>query len=560
VVLAGLLAFALLQYGYALGVPFINDDYVFLDKTRDATLGTLWAPRDLLFHYYRPWSRELHYATLQRLFGPRELPFHVASLVLWVAVMGLYFAFARRVAGTAVATVATVCSAALAAWVVPITWAAGAQDLWMLAFALLALHAAAAERRAWAALALTLALLSKESAAIVPAIVAAYHHRIERRGVWESLRRTAPLWGIVLVWAALHPLLGGRLLAPVPESTPPGLHPSAPVIVGRTALAISNLYPWPRPEGGWIPTLRVGLPAALILAGLALLGARAARRGAGATPATPPRARAAGFGALWALAGLLPLLMPTIGWRAHYGLMAALGAWLALATALAPRPGPAVAVVAALAVLRPAVGDTPSGDWSSEWYRRRAAAFVEHLRDDLLRRHPELPPHARLYFVRSPSDVGFLAGDAPALRVWYRDPTLSGGYYSAYRPRGAAAPPGPDLFFRFDGTAGWVGVTPGAEDVASARAENPRWERDHVTLARTFAEGGDWARAAAEFVKLAEAEPARFAYAADAALCFESLGDSAAAAAWYARAAALPGADAETRRNAERLAHLRPRG
>jgi hypothetical protein len=141
--------------------------------------------------------------------------------------------------------------------------------------------------------------------------------------------------------------------------------------------------------------------------------------------------------------------------------------------------------------------------------------------------------------------------------VWYGDPTLSGGYYSAFRPRRAADPPGPDLFFRFDSTAGWVGVTAGAEDVARARAGNPRWERDHVTLARTLAEGGDWARAAAEYAKLAEAAPARFEYAADAALCFETVGDSLAAATWYGRAAALPGADAETRRHAERLARLR---
>jgi Flp pilus assembly protein TadD len=60
-------------------------------------------------------------------------------------------------------------------------------------------------------------------------------------------------------------------------------------------------------------------------------------------------------------------------------------------------------------------------------------------------------------------------------------------------------------------------------------------------------------------VKLAESVPTRFEYASDAGVCLESLGDSSAAARWYARAAALPGADDEARRNAERFAHLRGR-
>jgi hypothetical protein len=556
-VLAGLLAFTALQYGYALHTPFINDDYIFLDKTRSPTLATVWAPRDLLFHYYRPWSRELHYAVLQRVFGPRELPFHLAGVALWVAVMGLYFVLARRLAGAAVATIATMATAALAAWVVPITWVAGAQDLWMLLFALVLLHSVAHGRTVWAAVALTLALLSKETAAILPAIAAAYHHRIGRRGVRDSLRLTAPLWGTVVVWAALHPLLGGRLRSPIADEPQPGLHPPIQALVARSAQALVNLYPWPRPEHGWADALRVGVPAAALLAGLVFLGTRSRRPRAKASAATATSSRVADFGLLWALIALCPLLMPSIGWRAHYVLLAALGVWLAFATLLASRPGLACAIVAALALLRPAVGGTPSGDWSSEWYRRRAAAFVEHIRADLMRRHPELPRHTRLYFVRAPSDVGFLAGDGPALRVWYRDPTLRAGYYSSYRSRDAAAPPGPDLFFRFDSTSGWVEVRPGAEDLARARAENPRWEQDHVTLARAMADGGDWRRAAAEFLKLAEAAPSRFEYAFDAGACLESLGDSSAAAEWYARAAGRPGADAEVRRNAERLAHLR---
>jgi hypothetical protein len=163
-----------------------------------------------------------------------------------------------------------------------------------------------------------------------------------------------------------------------------------------------------------------------------------------------------------------------------------------------------------------------------------------------------------MFFVRVPSEVGFLAGDGPALRVWYANPTLRGGFYTEYRARSERDPPGPDLFFRYDSIGGWVEVVRGAEDVARARLANPRWETDHGTLAATLARAGDWVPAAAEYAKLAGAVPTRVDYAYDAGVCFESSGDSTAAARWYARAAALPGADDEARRTAQRFArHLR---
>jgi len=263
------------------------------------------------------------------------------------------------------------------------------------------------------------------------------------------------------------------------------------------------------------------------------------------------------FGVTWMLVGWAPLLMPSLGWHAYYALLGCLGAWLVLGTWLARRPAPALALVVALALIRPVRAETPSLDWGSEWYQRRAAEFVRAMRADLMRQHPRLPSHSRLYFVRVPSNVGFLAGNAPALRVWYGDPTLQGGFYKAYRPRGPEEPRGPDLFFRFDSTGTWVEVMPGAEDVARARAGDPRWEKDHVTLATTFAGAGDWPRAAGEYAKLAAAAPDSADYVHDAAVSFESAGDSLAAAEWWARAASRPGADAETIAAARRLAHLR---
>lgn len=553
-VVGGLLAFLLSQYAGALAIPFINDDYIFLDRTRAAGFLDLWGFERLAFHWYRPWSRELHYWVLQRLFGAEELPFHVASLALWLAVLASFWALTRRLAGTAAAAVAVGGMAALAAWGVPILWVAGVQELWMLLFALLTLHAWVAGRRGLATAALVGALLSKETAAVVAPLAIACSLTIERRRPVALLKHALPLIVTTALWALTHPVLGGRLRHPLNAPLEPGAGPGGPMTIARAALVSVNLDSVPRPEHGWAMTLGIGALGALILGAMVALGAR--------RPAEPATARVAPLirlGLLWAVIGWSPLLMPSLGWHAYYALLGCFGAWIALAAWLARRPAVAVALVAALALIRPARADTPSLDWGSEWYQRRAAEFIGAMRRQMLEAHPRLPSNARLFFVRVPSNVGFLAGDGPALRVWYGNSTLRGGYYSSYRPRDPAGPAGPDLFFRFDSTGGWVEVTAGAEDIARARARNPRWEQDHVTLARAFAEGDDWPRAAVEFVKLAGAEPARFEYAFDAAVCFESHGDSAAAGAWYARAAALPGADPEARRGAERFAQLRGR-
>jgi len=564
-VVVGLLALLLVsQYGYGLRGPFINDDYVFLDKTRVASWSTIWAPRDLLFHYYRPWSRELHFATLQRLFGPRETAFHLASFVLWLAVMGLWYATARRLAGRQVAAVAVACTAVLGGFAVPILWASGAQELWLLLFALLALgdagRAATSRTTAW----FCLALLSKETAVVLAAVVP-LERRLLAGDAWrKALARSAPLWACAAVWAAFHPLLGGRFFHPIHEPAL-AVHRGAASLAARTLLSMVNLSSWPHPESGVWPTLLRGLPAAAAVAALIAWGARGAR---GARASQAPAATAAqtsdraliAWGCAWAVAGWLPLAMPSIAWHSHYVLLGAFGAWLAIAVWLARRPRLALAVGVALVLLRAAEADTPTLDWSSEWYLRRAAAFLEHLRADLLRRLPSPPPHARLFFVRVPSNVGFLNGDAPALRVWYGDPTLRGGFYTDYHARAAGEPPGEDYFFRYDSTSGWVPVHRGAEDLAVARRANPRWERDHEVLAETLARGEDWARAAGEYAKLAAADSLHVDWAFNAGVCEEARGDSAAAARWFARAAALPGADAETRARAERLArYLRPR-
>jgi hypothetical protein len=576
---AGLLAclggYLITQFGDALRVPFINDDYIFIDLTRSASFLSLFHPHDWwVGGWYRPWSRELHYWALQRMFGTAVAPWHVVSFGLWVAAMGLYYTLARRLAGARTAGVAVAGVAALSAWSVPLVWVAGVQELWMLVWALLTLQLWVRGKVKWATVTFALALLSKETAALVPVIALAEAVVVERERVTVALRRLAPLLGVLAVWALLHPLLGGRVwwshpAAPaaisadssaMAEPNAGDLGAAAPVVgpattskamvLVKTPLSLVDLEAVPRPEFGWRSLLPRAVPGMLLLGGLvgAIVFTRRRKGSAAAIAVDPARLRRImAFGAVWAVLGWLPLLLPSLGWHTYYGLLGALGAWLALSAWLESRPVLAVVTIVAMAFLRVAQAATPSMDWGSEWYQRRASEFLTSMRADLMRQHPTVPAGSRLYFTRVPSLVGFITGDAPALRVWYHDPTVSGGFFRDYRVR-APGTRGDDLFFRYDSTAGWIELTPGRADSSPGR---PEWQLDHERLALALSRGGDWPGAAQEFERLARAFPDSANYAYYAGLAHVALGDRAAAAPWLARAARLPGADEAMRRAAQ---------
>jgi hypothetical protein len=538
-----LLALAVLViHGRTLTLPLVGDDYVFVEKVAHATFAGLLAPARLLSDFYRPWSRELHFAWLHRCFGLDPLPYHLANVLLTLAALLLYATWIRRAAGVAAAATATAAVAVLEPWRLLDTWASGSQDLWMMVWALLALHAARSGRTLLAAGACALALLSKETAALLPVLLAADAVLLRRATARQALREVAPSLLVTLAWAALHPRLGGAhwyyhpALLVAPDATPLGL----PSRMLRSLLAVIELDSRPAPESGW-PA--VAIAAALPTALVASFVWTAWPRTAGA-----PRAgrRLVAFGGVWAACGWAPLLLPTIGWHDYYALFGALGAWLALGTLLARRRLAALVLVPALTLLSFAVADTPSRDWGTVWFQARAARFTGRTRAQLLRLHPALPRGSRLFFTSVPAGIGLVPGgdDSPTLRTWYGDPTLRIAFLSHYAPRAAGDAAGVDRFFRYEETAGWVEIAEGPEDVAAARARNPDWRADHDVLAATLARAGEWGRAASEYAKLAGVEPARAEFAYDLALCLCSLGREAEARQWFERAVSLPGADA----------------
>jgi hypothetical protein len=550
-----LAGFVAVTYGDALRFPFLNDDYVFLDRVRTAGFGSLWGLHSLPFGYYRPFSREFHYWLLQHLAGASEPIAHLVSLVLGVAVLAAFGSLVRRAAGHAASAWALAAAAAIAAWAVPMLWVAGAQGLWMLFWAIVALRAWAGDRRGWAAAFFVLALLSKETACVLPGVMLAWDLAIARRAGRDALGRIAPLALVVLAWAAVHPQLGGRwwLHGAAPAAPAAAeLAMTAPRVLLRSLGLAFNLDAPVHPDVSGAAVARAAaLPVALLVL---LVLVRWPRRATLDEPAEPLAVTLTG--ACWAVLGWMPLLLPGLGWHSYYALFGALGMLFALSPWIGRSRMLAMLLVGAVATLGVARALTPSLDWGEASYERRAADELAGLRADLLHLHPSLPRHSRLWFAGVPDRVGFMAGDGPSLRTWYRDSTLRGGFYSGYRPRGSGEPAGADYFFFLDTLRGWVEVHEGDEDAARAREVDPNWEENQRRLATALSGGGDWLRAAQCYEKLATVHPDDPVSAFRAAICRSQAGDSVAAGRWLARAASLPGASAEIRETARKAGLL----
>ena len=546
IVAGAVTGFAILVYAPMLGVPFIGDDYVFLDKTRDASFGSLWSFRNIDFGWYRPWSREFHFWTLQHLLGARETGFRVVSLALWLAMLATYFALLRRVRDERVAAIATLGAAALSLWGAPLTWISGVQDLWMLLFTTLALWLTAGGRTPWALAACAGALLSKETAAVLPGIVLAQARWVEGLDARGCARRVAPFAALMLAWALVHPTVLHRVSHPAPV-IPNGEPPKPPaMVIGESLLSSVNADRLALPVDPQPVRLAVTLISAMLLAGATWFALRGpskrqdARARDPALTSSPSRRAFLAYGAAWCVAGWLPLLSRSIGWHAYYGSLGVLGAWVVFADLLVVWPRAAVAVVLALGLLRGRAEATRSWDWGSQWYQTRAGNMLRGIHDQLRAFHPTLPPHTRLYFGSIPNNIGLIAGRSPAVRVWYGDSTLEAGFYSYYHARLPGEPRGEDLFFHFDSTAGIREVTVDGADIGASLVPRAQWEEDHDNLAMVLVTNGDLPRAARLFEAIARL-PGRPDALMMATACWQVHGDSAAAAIDMERARTLTG-------------------
>ncbi|HEY6866547.1 MAG TPA: hypothetical protein VI792_04775, partial [Candidatus Eisenbacteria bacterium] len=472
--LALLAAIAVIHAG-SLRASFYGDDLTFLDQVRTRSLWAALATPDPLGNYFRPLSRQVAFWLLGRAGGESPLLFHLASWTLWLLVLVLLFGLVRRLAGVRAAAVAVAFLALHYAADVALLWASDLQDLLATACALAALLLHLRGRRGWAAAAFALALLSKESAVVTPALAVLLDRRPGER--WRAtVRRAWPLWLCGAVWLALWLAMAARR-APGAVPLQPG--PLAPVAALLHLVQVTTGLEWGPggPGRPWQPA-RFALALALALGAVLWIwagrwrgvGAPAAGRGASTpgpgapashTVAPPGRGPEAAIraGLLWAILCALPVSAAVRFWSAYAylfalcGLALALGAWLSRL--------PRAAAVAALALL--ALGsDAARGigvlaidytPWTgvshiNRYALERGMSFNDRCLAMLRARRPTFPPRSTLFFAGMPKGTAFQTGNGELLRWAYRDSTLRSYFRSSFSLEKARR--GPLFFYALD--------------------------------------------------------------------------------------------------------------
>ncbi|HXJ22873.1 MAG TPA: hypothetical protein VMT03_21830 [Polyangia bacterium] len=302
------------------------EDAVFFRYTRDHihTLYDCFRLRGPYPGLYRPLTTNLFYFVGLHLFGERVAGYHVILVVLVVANAVLLHRIAARMLPGRWALVAPVVWASRLASVEVVTHTCEFQGLFSAFWLLLAIDGFADDRHGFTTVAFALALLSKETATVLPGILFAYHLTVDRK----PARAFAGPLVVSVVWIT-------AALAIRRQPTGFGFDPSAHNVLRNLSaylLSFSNLLV--RPLSDFI------MPASIIrladhpaveaaTAILILLDLLVVTRGG--------RARLAGFGFAWWLVATLPVLafeqrlFMRYAYFGHAGLALAIAAGAALA-------------------------------------------------------------------------------------------------------------------------------------------------------------------------------------------------------------------------------------
>ncbi len=570
--LALLVALALFRYGWAAGISFINDDFLFLERARTASFSDNWNAIDALGNVYRPLTRNLYFWAGRKLFGNEPGPYHLVNLGVYAAGLILMaFAARRLVAGafrlppsgtraTGAGLLAAVLFALHPAAGTPASWVCGIQDLLAVDLALAAILAHLSRRRWLYVLFYLGALLCKETAAFLFPLLALWDWMIEESRLGPALRRQAPVALVFSAWLFLNPWLPWNEMGRTIHSREPG-HAS---LLGRldietlrvTVRSLFMVEPVDRfhwPYGPLATTGQVLTAAALLALSLRLLGAEDKPRPSGVSARAITRGAASLvlMALLWSLSAILPLItvISHFTYYAYYpalGLAAGLSALLTFTRLRMPgATGGLVVGVAAVAVAGalgagaalvypPALCDAHN--------IRRASVHLWNFRDDLQRTHPAFPESARVYFWNIPPWIGFQLADGPALRVWYDNPSLTGQFLSAYAPDRHR----PSFFFGHDDTMRLVEIVRGLPDPQLA-APPPIYTAAHTDLGSTLAQAGETEAAIVEWRKVLQVDADFSDAAANLGMTLNQLGRHEEAAEVLARAVRLEPSAADIR-------------
>ena len=455
----------------AFRIPFLSDDYAFLDQGSKGLIPSLVHAFTQVPNYFRPLGREVYFWALTTLAGDHVFAFHLANFGLLLATVLLVALVGALLAGVRAGLLAAGVYALVYPHRVELAFVSCSQDLIATALAILAALLHLRGRRALAAGSLFLALLSKESVATLPLVLLVWEAwRTGSRG-WPSvrtgLRRTLPLWLANAAWAAL--VVAPRMALPQLHTGTGGLpvvdvalDPSEFATGFRLAMLtyLGLEQPWTFVRAALPSVLGAGAAVALAAAfpPLAFLATRAAD----AARADPGRARGRDLlrlGLLWATIGALPVAVVGQRFNAYYVSFSAVGfALLAAALLVRVRPWIAAAGFAALAGLNVAANatqvfrvnegdrDAPLGVSISSFARIESDARYVDLLHRFLLANP--PARGAVIYFSQPFGYNLMGtGGEHAPRVWFRDPTLRTKVLRSYVPGESS---GPKLFLRYD--------------------------------------------------------------------------------------------------------------
>lgn len=363
---AALAALGLLLYARGLFLGYVGDDWTLLDAALRTPLGELLTGRHGILGYYRPVSRELYFWWWGKLlnFGPAG--FHVVNAVTFAATIVMLARLARDLAGPRAAHLAAALLLVFPAGSALLAWISCAQDLIALFWSAAALLLYARGRHVFAGLAVLLAALSKETAAVLPAAIVALEWQRASRAPWRE--RAGRLW------PAFAGLVAAIAIALAARATwPPGTAItiwSPRQLAGAWHLPLDLLRTWLPPDiGPGLAQLLVDQPLLpVLIAAVAALAALPMRRALAGSAQSPNLRAAVVVGVTLAIVAMLPVGFIVERWRGYFFSLSALGMSLAGGALLSRAPAPlARAAIAALALINFGAGgiyrpiEAPSG-------------------------------------------------------------------------------------------------------------------------------------------------------------------------------------------------------
>lgn len=439
-------------YAGALMAGFLNDDHLFLEEARIRTLTEAWNDPRGLANYFRPLSRQVWFALLTPVAGNQPLVFHLANLAVFFVALALLGDLLLALTAPAAALAGVLWFALLPMQRVNLTWISCSQDLLALSATLGAFAFYRRGRDRAALLAYLAAILSKESALPLPALLFTWSVWADGLRPSAALRRVLPYALPLVLWATgeynlrrSSPTIAATLHFGVPEFGANLLH------LGQALLGIEHPV-------GLIDGLLAAGPSVLALVLLAPLAAWFPTVVASQPTASIAPRIATRFALTWLLGFGLIAWPLAATWSAYYFTLAAAGG--AMLVALASRRLTRWPFVALLmlslwwhagisAIPAFAVKESPWNTTSrlTAHYFERAAALSAQLTRALRRVEPAPAKGTRFFFATLPPFAGFQMGNGAAIRSVYRDSSLESYFYSEFSESTASQHPCVFLFW-----------------------------------------------------------------------------------------------------------------